>query len=87
MNQSLRYFSIVIASALMILVTAGSQKALATPSQRGFLIPLESISEESLDDIKNNWKANILRLQIGNNRSMDGATGAAYDSMLEERFT
>jgi hypothetical protein len=71
----------------MILVTAGSQKALATPSQRGFLIPLESISEESLDDIKNNWKANILRLQIGNNRSMDGATGAAYDSMLEERFT
>jgi len=59
----------------------------ATPTRRGFLIPLESISSESLDDIKNNWKANILRVQIGNNLQMDGATGASYDAMLDARFT
>jgi len=69
-----------------ILALFAAQTVTATPSQRGFLIPLESISAESLDELKNNWKANILRIQIGNNVQMDGTTGAAYDAMLEERF-
>jgi hypothetical protein len=59
----------------------------ATPSYRGFQIPLEAITSESLDDIISNWGANELRIQIGNNTEMDGTIGAAYDAMMEEQFS
>lgn len=74
-------------SLSLILICAFITTTEAAPTHRGFLIPLESISAESLDDIKNNWKSNILRVQIGNNLQMDGTSGTAYDAMLEERFT
>jgi hypothetical protein len=77
----------LLAFIIFVINLVRIQSSEAAPSQRGFQIPLESISAESLDDIKNNWKANILRIQIGNNLKMDTATGADYDAMLEERFT
>ncbi len=52
--------------------------AVAEPSQRGFQIPIDSISEESLDDVATNWKANILRVQIANDYEIAEATGAEY---------
>ena len=61
--------------------------ALAAPTERGFQIPLSSVTAESIDDLVNNWKVNVIRVQVGNNNSMDGTTGAAYDSMMEEQFT
>jgi hypothetical protein len=56
-------------------------------TQRGFLVPLEAITQDSLSELKSNWGINIIRVPIGNNTVMDGVTGAAYDSMLEDRFT
>ena len=85
MSRPLRHRLSLLLPTLIVLCSVVST-AQAAPTRRGFLIPLESISSESLDDIKNNWKANILRIQIGNNLQMDGATGATYDAMLEERF-
>jgi hypothetical protein len=58
----------------------------AAPKQRGFQVPLEGITEASLDDLKNTWNANLLRVQVGNNTEMDGKTGSAYDGMMEDRF-
>jgi hypothetical protein len=54
--------------------------------ERGFQIPLDSITNGNLSDLRNTWKANIIRVHIGNNSAMDGTTGAAYDAMMEERF-
>jgi hypothetical protein len=56
------------------------------PVERGFQIPLDSISAETLAEIKNTWKANVIRVHIGNNSEMDGKVGAAYDAMMEGRF-
>lgn len=78
---------IVSITCAALLLIPGTRSASADIEQRGFLIPLESISEESLDELTNTWKANILRIQIGNNTRMDGTTGAEYDEMMEERFT
>jgi hypothetical protein len=62
------------------------QPALAAPTMRGFQVPLEAITAETLDDLVNNWGVNVLRAQVGDNTHMDGTTGAAYDSMMEQRF-
>lgn len=59
----------------------------AAPTYRGFQLPLQQITGEVLDELKNNWHVNYLRVQIGNNEEMDGTVGAAYDQMMEEQFT
>jgi hypothetical protein len=87
MIQLLRPHSRLLITILALINLLATNRSEAAPSQRGFLIPLESISSESLDDIKSNWKANVLRIQIGNNLQMDGTSGAAYDAMLEARFS
>lgn len=86
MQQVFHRWARIVATVILFALVPLAGPADATPSYRGFLIPLESVSAESLDDIKNNWKANILRIQIGNNLQMDGATGAVYDAMLDARF-
>ena len=85
MLKLLQAFSKGIASSLLLVVAMyGSDPyAHATPLYRGFQIPLEAITSESLDDIINNWGANELRIQIGNNSQMDGTIGAEYDAMME----
>lgn len=60
--------------------------ALATPTSRGFQLPLSVISEEVLTELRDEWNINLLRIQIGNNEEMDGTTGAAYDTMMETQF-
>jgi hypothetical protein len=85
LSQSIKSFLLALFVSSIQLVTLNDSSA--APTQRGFQIPLESITESTLDDLRNNWNANILRVQIGNNVEMDGKTGAAYDSMMEERFS
>ena len=89
MLKLLQAFSKGIASSLLLVVAMyGSDPyAHATPLYRGFQIPLEAITSESLDDIINNWGSNELRIQIGNNSQMDGTIGAEYDAMMEEQFS
>lgn len=53
---------------------------------RGFQVPLSSISNDLISNLKNEWKVNLIRVQIGNNAEMDGKEGAAYDAMMEEQF-
>lgn len=64
--------------ALLVFPTLAS----AAPNQRGFQIPIDSISEESLDEIATNWKANILRVQIANDYEIEGATGSEYVTII-----
>jgi hypothetical protein len=61
--------------------------ASATPTQRGFQVPLYLISPEVLSELKDNWGINSLRIPIGNNSEMDGSVGEAYDAMMEEQFS
>jgi len=78
--------SLLACSLLSCACLLSPTQAAAIPVERGFQIPLDSISNENLSDIKNTWKANVICVHIGNNSAMDGTTGAAYDSMMEERF-
>ncbi len=87
MMQLIRDIALLLAAIFLFSGQALINPAAASPNQRGFVIPLESVSAESLTDIKNRWGANILRIQIGNNVRMDGPSGADYDAMMEERFT
>lgn len=86
MKQLIREIVLLLNCVFLFCGQAATNSAEASPNQRGFVIPLESVSAESLDDLKNNWGANILRIQIGNNVRMDGTSGAEYDAMMEERF-
>jgi hypothetical protein len=77
--------------SVLIACTWGSftycpQQAVAAPTMRGFQIPLESMTAETLDDLVTNWGVNVLRAQVGDNTHMDGTTGAEYDAMMEQRF-
>lgn len=82
------FFKGIVSSLLLIIAVCGSHLyAHASPSYRGFQIPLDTITAESLDDIINNWGANELRIQIGNNSQMDGTIGSEYDAMMEEQFS
>ncbi len=77
----------IVCSALLsfiFLTFAGS--VAAAPSDRGFQVPLPSMSADLLDDLKDNWKVNYIRAQIGNNAEMDGTVGDAYIQMMEEQF-
>jgi hypothetical protein len=85
MSRSIRCAAHRCVSALCLTIAtilALPALANAAPSQRGFQIPIDSISEESLDDIATNWKANILRVQIANDYEIEGATGAAYVTII-----
>lgn len=80
-----KLLSTLIASTTLALFCY-TQPAAAAPTMRGFQIPLESMTAETLDDLVNNWGVNVLRAQVGDNTNMDGTTGAAYDAMMEQRF-
>jgi hypothetical protein len=73
-------------AALSIALLLSPLKSQAAPTERGFQLPLSAITAESVEELASTWKVNVLRAQIGNNTSMDGTTGAAYDSMMEEQF-
>jgi hypothetical protein len=80
-----KFLSVFVACGALALLTH-IQPASAAPTMRGFQIPLEAITAETLDDLVNNWGVNVLRAQVGDNTNMDGTTGAAYDAMMEQRF-
>ena len=72
-------------AALCVATTAlllTSSVATASPDQRGFQIPISSITTEALDDLVNNWKANVLRVQIANDYEVNGATGSQYVTII-----
>ena len=84
MGRHLQALSFCILTACLLFASA---LAHAAPTYRGFQIPVEAITTESLDELVNDWGINQLRIQIGNNAQMDGTTGAAYDAMMEEQFS
>ena len=59
----------------------------AAPSQRGFQLPLTALTSDSIDDLVDNWKVNVIRVQVGDNANMDGKVGADYTTMMEQQFT
>lgn len=86
-RSKIRPYFYAAAVALSITISSfASQVANAAPTERGFQIPVDQITNEHLDDLINNWKVNIIRVQIGSDSGMDGVTGAAYDSLMNDHF-
>ena len=79
-QQALGLLLIIFAPLLLV------SSAHATPTKRGFQIPLDAITAETLDELVTTWKVNTIRVQIGDNSKMDGLTGDAYDSMMSDLF-
>lgn len=81
----MRFFYLL--ALLLCLALSFQSSALATPTSRGFQLPLSVISEEVLTELRDEWNVNLLRIQIGDNEEMDGTTGEAYDAMMETQFS
>ena len=60
--------------------------ASAAPRERGFQTQLGALTAENLDELKNNWNINVIRVPIGDDLKMDGLEGADYDALLENLF-
>lgn len=82
MSPAKIFVPVLLAFAMLCPLSASS----AAPTLRGFQMPISAVNESSLNDLKNNWGVNVLRIGIGNDAEMDGTTGAAYDAMMEEQF-
>jgi hypothetical protein len=80
----MRFLPVALLSLLCALTNPINSNA--APTERGFQLPLSAITAESVEELATTWKVNVLRAQVGNNTSMDGTTGAAYDSMMAEQF-
>jgi hypothetical protein len=61
--------------------------ASATPTERGFQTQLGALTAENLDELKNNWNINVIRIPIGDDLKMDGLEGADYDAMMANLYT
>jgi hypothetical protein len=61
--------------------------ASATPTERGFQTQLGALTAENLDELKNNWNINVIRIPIGDDLKMDGLEGADYDALMENLYT
>lgn len=66
-----------------IFATAGY----ASPTERGFQVTLNAITSDAVNEWVDNWKLNIIRVQIGDNSKMDGVVGADYEALMEKQFT
>ena len=75
-----------LCAALLVVFTARARNVSAAPTERGFQIPVDQITTQHLDDLINNWHINIIRVQIGSDTGMDGVTGAAYESLMNDHF-
>lgn len=76
------YKTLILTTALLCSIASS---AFATPEYRGFQIA-GSISDEELAQLKNQYNANIVRIQIGDDALMDEVTGQAYIDMMEDAF-
>ena len=56
----------------------------AGPSYRGFQIGIDNLSDQEIIELRTIWKANLVRIQVGNNALMDGLTGEAYLEMIND---
>ncbi len=83
MTNYLKVFLSLFVAVVSLFATSFSY---AAPTQRGFQIPLNGISEPVLDDLIANWRINVVRVHVGDNANMDGLTDAAYDAMMESQF-
>lgn len=77
-----RKFLFGLAASLAFCVST----AAATPSMRGFQVDLSTIDEEFVADLADNWGINVVRIQIGNNQTMDGLVGDDYLEMMRGRM-
>ncbi len=56
----------------------------AEPVYRGFQIGTADLSDEEILSLGSEWKANVIRIQVGNDSLMDGRTGADYFQMISD---
>ena len=80
------YLKVLLSLFVAVVSLFATSFSYAAPTQRGFQIPLNGISEPVLDDLIANWRINVVRVQVGDNANMDGLTDAAYDAMMESQF-
>lgn len=73
-------------SSLIILCCASASTS-AAPTDRGFQMQIGSLTAENLDELKNNWNINVIRVPIGDDLKMDGLEGADYDALMENLYT
>jgi hypothetical protein len=48
---------------------------------------LGALTAANLDELKNNWNINVIRVPIGDDLKMDGLEGADYDALMDNLFT
>lgn len=72
---------------ILLLLLGTCAIASSTPTDRGFQAQLGAITAENLDELKNNWNINVIRVPIGDDLRMDGLEGADYDVMMENLYT
>ncbi|NDC37193.1 MAG: hypothetical protein EBZ48_03975, partial [Proteobacteria bacterium] len=85
--KSMRHHHMAILLGMFLSFLLGiSTESTAAPSQRGFQVPVSVITGDLLDELKDTWKINLLRIQIGNNPIFDGKVGTEYNEMLEAEF-
>jgi hypothetical protein len=62
--------------------------ARADVTERGFQIGLtNAITPEVVQELRQDWRINLVRIQVGDNTRMDGAVGQTYLDMMERVFT
>ena len=72
---------------ILLLLWGTCAIASAAPTDRGFQTQLGALTAENLDELKNNWNINVIRVPIGDDLKMDGLEGADYDALMENLFT
>lgn len=73
---------LLCATGLVALVNSGAQAETHKVLYRGFQTPIR-VNATEIAQQKNEWRANVVRIQIGDNETMDGLTGSAYVAMMD----
>lgn len=77
----MKYYLKIVASffafSCIFISSANSQV-----SFRGFQVDYKFITEQEVASLANDWKVNIIRIQLGNDRLMDSVEGIEYLTMM-----
>jgi|GEM_PF-1143175 len=76
-----------IMAVMFVSIAASPNECYSDITDRGFQVGLtDGITNEVLQELKQSWKINLVRLQVGDNTNMDGAVGQQYLDMMERVF-
>lgn len=77
----------LLCSVIAVLVANCPFWTRAEVTERGFQVGLtDAITPEVVRELREDWRINLVRLQVGDNTRMDGAVGQAYLDMMERVF-